>query len=464
MSIESTGQAQDILFLDLPPRQDLLSLLIQEFSLQTHGLTDSLHFLPLFEDWNSLSPIDVPFGAKLWTEPKNLHGCNVFVYHGPNDRINTQGLLEALAESLATNLPTRFVCLVPQQAILPPHFLELAVLHDGVPLFSFHRDGKCLSNGPMSLILAANKESFQVDTINWERFVDRLQEWCTTDLISFPERTDALFRERVSLPHLPRPLSKHPQTVILNSISLINFYDAFAPTEHSQNIGSIPPRAAELIAQMNRHPRFLSLLGILPNQFRTLLKENNHENRENAILDLSRTLFFAGFRIWNKRQKLASRFWKDIAPENRNMSHLNSTRKKRKKDNIAPSKCRNPFHFLKRYRNLSNTRETKCPCSKAVKETKEMPNQQISRFFHVPLKQIKPPSESRFSLSRTDKIRAQHDRGKKHKGVKLTNAKQRNIKLASDSKFTISQTRDKGNKRKGLMLSPQQRNKKPRKT
>jgi len=251
--------------------------------------------------------------------------------------------------------------------------------------------------------------------------------------------------------------------VILNSISLINFYDAFAPTEHSQNIGSIPPRAAELIAQMNRHPRFLSLLGILPNQFRTLLKENNHENRENAILDLSRTLFFAGFRIWNKRQKLASRFWKDIAPENRNMSHLNSTRKKRK-NNIAPSKCRNPFHFLKRYRNLSNTRETKCPCSKAVKETKEMPNQQISRFFHAPLKQIKPPSASRFRLSRTDKIRAQHDRGKKHKGVKLTNAKQRNIKLASDSKFTISQTRDKGNKRKGLMLSPQQRNKKPRKT
>src|SRR5256885_16644460 len=75
----------------------------------------------------------------------------------------------------------------------------------------------------------------------------------------------------------PRPLSKHPQAIILNSTSLINFYDAFAPTERSQNIGSIPPRAAELIVQMNRHPRFLSLLGILPNQFRTLLKESNHE-------------------------------------------------------------------------------------------------------------------------------------------------------------------------------------------
>ena len=101
--------------------------------------------------------------------------------------------------------------------------------------------------------------------------------------------------------------------------------------ERSQNIGSIPPRAAELIAQMNRHPRFLSLLGILPNQLRTLLKETNHENREEAILDLSRTLFFAGFRIWNKRQKLASRFWKNIAPENRSITHSYTKGKKRKK-------------------------------------------------------------------------------------------------------------------------------------
>src|SRR6185503_3145795 len=132
--------------------------------------------------------------------------------------------------------------------------------------------------------------------------------------------------------------------------------DAFAPTERSQNVGSIR-LAAELIAQMNRHPRFLSLLGILPNQLRTLLKETNHENLEEAILDLSRTLFFAGFRIWNKRQKLASRFWKNIAPENRSIIHSYTKGKKKKKDNIAPSKCRNPSHFLRRYRNLSNIRE-----------------------------------------------------------------------------------------------------------
>src|SRR6185437_6301867 len=69
-------------FSNLLPRQDLLSVLIQEFSLQTHGLTDSLHSSPLFGDWNSLSPTDLPFGAKLWSEPKNLFGSNAFFFHG----------------------------------------------------------------------------------------------------------------------------------------------------------------------------------------------------------------------------------------------------------------------------------------------------------------------------------------------------------------------------------------------
>ncbi len=389
-------------FSNLLPRQDLLSVLIQEFSLQTHGLTDSLHSSPLFEDWNSLSPTDLPFGAKLWSEPKNLFGSNAFFFHGPNDKICTHGLLAVLAESLATSLPTRFVCLVPRQELLPSHFLELAVLHAGLPLFGFHGDERCLSNCSMSLILAANKESLQVDPINWERFVNRLHEWGSSDLISIPELTDTLFRERVSLLHSPRPLSKHPESVVLNSTPLINFYDAFAPTERSQNVGSIPPRAAELIAQMNRHPRFLSLLGILPNQFRTLLKESNHENREEAILDLSRTLFFAGFRIWNRRQKLASRFWKDIAPENRNVIGLNSNKgKKKNKDNTAHqmTKCKNPFHFLRRYRNLSNKRETRCPCSKAPKETKDMPNHRITRFLCMTSMPIKSPSESTFLAS-----------------------------------------------------------------
>ena len=84
------------------PGHDLLNILIKDLSLQTHGLTDSLHFSPLFEDWTSVNPIDLPFGAKLWADT-SLHvhqGTNTFMFHGSRDQVNTQGLFEVLAESL----------------------------------------------------------------------------------------------------------------------------------------------------------------------------------------------------------------------------------------------------------------------------------------------------------------------------------------------------------------------------
>ena len=213
------------------------------------------------------------------------------MFHGPKDKVNTQGLLEVVSESLTTNLPTRFICLVPSQEKLPPHFLELATIPNSAQLFGVGSDS-------MSIILAANKESLQVDPINWDHLAGELSK--LSDHIKIPQLTDNLFRERAPLHHPPRSLSRHPHSEILNSISLINFYDAFAPMERSQNLGSIPPRAAELITKMNRHPRSLSLLGILPNQFRTLLK--NLASMK-AISDLARTLFFAGFSIWSKDKR-----------------------------------------------------------------------------------------------------------------------------------------------------------------
>jgi hypothetical protein len=102
-----------------------------------------------------------------------------------------------------------------------------------------------------------------------------------------------------------------------------------------------------------QHPWFLGVLGILPNQLRTLLKESGHDCREEALLDISRTLFFSGYNIWKKRQILNSKFWKEIAPENR--KHKSSNRKKRKVDEVASqSKCKNPFHFLARHSNFHN--------------------------------------------------------------------------------------------------------------
>ena len=125
----------------------------------------------------------------------------------------------------------------------------------------------------MSIILAANKESLQVDPINWEKFTSKLYQCLNDEFITIPTMTEALFRERITLQHSPRILSKQAENIILKSCSLINFYDAFAPTDKSLNIDSIPPIAAKLINQMNRHSRFLSLLGVIPNQLELYLKK-----------------------------------------------------------------------------------------------------------------------------------------------------------------------------------------------
>ena len=104
----------------------------------------------------------------------------------------------------------------------------------------------------------------------------------------------------------------------------------------------IPSGASKLINKMNHHPCFLSILGILPTQLRTLLKDTGHQDREEALDDLSRTLFFSGCNIWAKRQRLASRYWGEIAPENRNID-CKRTKKHKVEDQIVKSKCKNPF-------------------------------------------------------------------------------------------------------------------------
>jgi len=188
---------------------------------------------------------------------------------------------------------------------------------------------------------------------------------------------------------------------------------------------------------MNRHPPFLGLLGILPNQLRTLLKETGHENREEALLDLSHTLFFAGYRVWEKRQKLAAKYYRNITKVQFNGI---IKRKKRKKnynadDKISESNCRNPFHYLRRHDNLSKQRPTKCPCRNVIQLQKLYINQPITVFaFKYPIKNIpdqpvktmvsnkksKPSSQTTLFRTRTENIRREHDRGKKRSYKQLT--------------------------------------------
>jgi hypothetical protein len=290
----------------------------------------------------------------------------------------------------------------------------------------------------MSLILAANKESMAIDPINWEIFTDKLQTWAQNwahGLLTIPRHTDALFRERTHFHHPPRALSNQPLNVFLNSISPINFYDAFAKTS-TPPLPSIPLRAAELIRKANCHPNFLGVLGILPNQLRTLLKESGYEYREEALLDISRTLFFAGFRIWTKRQHLNSIFWKEIAPENRKIQ-VSKRKKQRTEFMTSQSKCMNPFHFLVRHSILSQQRVTKCPCRNVIKSAKVYKSHSITKFVYkfpriqliIPTNQLNFMARNDINrknlissnqpnfITRTDIIRKQHDRGKKRKST-----------------------------------------------
>ena len=172
----------------------------------------------------------------------------------------------------------------------------------------------------MPIVLGLNKYSMATDPINWESFIHRIQDWSqnwSPGLLTLNNFTDALFRERTHFSHPPRTLSKHLDTVNLQSFPTLNFYDILSPKTPTPLSTHIPARASELIRKANQHPCFLGVLGILPNQLRTLLKEFDHKNREDALLDISRTLFFAGFDLWQKRQQLNSQYWKEIKPENK---------------------------------------------------------------------------------------------------------------------------------------------------
>jgi len=269
------------------------------------------------------------------------------------------------------------------------------------------------------------------------------QNW-PQGLLQISSSTDALFRERSHFPHAPRTPSKHPLNVRLKYISCIHFYDILAP-KIPATLNNNPPRAAKLISKANHHPCFLGILGILPNQLRTLLKESGHDRREEALLDISRTLFFAGFRIWTKRQSLNSTYWNEIAPENKNFKTVK--RKKRRLDAAtSQSKCTNPFHFLVRHSNLSLQRPTKCPCRNVSSRATVYKTQSMTEFiFKFPQVVVHETSSSDpFQLprsttnnkvgtyqllrsftdnkdfsTRADAIRREHDRGKNNIAIIL---------------------------------------------
>ena len=162
-----------------------------------------------------------------------------------------------------------------------------------------------------------------------------------------PEITDQLFRERSSVTHTLRAQKGPPPS----ESPIYHFFDFRLPIRNEmvqlRNRGMHEGEAKQ-IDKINRHNKILSVLGILPNQLRTLMKESM-EDTEVALLDIRKTLFLSGYKVWKKRKLLVNRFWNDIAPEEWKVQGIKS--RKKKKTNV--SHCNNPFHFLKKHSDLS---------------------------------------------------------------------------------------------------------------
>jgi len=187
---------------------------------------------------------------------------------------------------------------------------------------------------------------------------------------------------------------------------------------------------------MNRHPTFLGVLGILPNQFRTLLKETGHDLREDFLLDLSQTLFFAGFRVWKKRQQLASRYWNEVGQRQKKGTVKQKKRKRiNNEEKMSESKMSEPLSLISVVIITSRNNDLLSACRNVVDTKRIFINQPITEFTRkVPKKIVlntdprteslkkKPDLRSQVKLfiTRTDAIRHEKDRSKKRSFKPLT--------------------------------------------
>ena len=246
--------------------------------------------------------------------------------------------------------------------IVGPSFLLDKFQHKLLlPICNFKAGSPALSNQPLmynlSVLLLLNKDSMLTDPISWAAFTSKLREWseasgsdCTLVM-----NTDLRFRERCTPHHqarrMPVVYSELPSTI----------YPFFTPSAIGKNTFlSIPSNSLKLLLKLEHHPPLPLLIGILPNQLRTLLKKHDMKDREQALDDLSISIFWCGYRLWKKRKRLISLFYKNSAPDEWKCNIKESkSRKKRKKLKT----CRNPFHYLERFCNLSEQFRTPCACS-----------------------------------------------------------------------------------------------------
>ena len=397
------------------PDESLVKILIQECSLSVHLFTDVLNYSSLVTEWHTNVHVNVNFGGKILASDSDFLGKSGFVYCDRDDLKSSVDLLNRLSKIVQGKFYTRFVCLVPS-AVVNGNGITLAQFGRESPILRGTQDQNILAcQTEMSVVLITNKASMLVDPINWGSLRSRLsslsQSW-TSGRMFIPDATDARFRERTLAQHAPRvgfpPIEK---LEFLRQPQMYSFFDGWVPIDpHKAQASGIPVQTAKLIDKANSHPCFLSILGILPNQLRKLLKNVSHDVNKD-IENLSCSLFFAGYKIWRKRQTLIRKYWKESAPENRPIRKSSISRKIRID---SQSNCQNIFHYMPRHSNYSGQRPTRCLCTHVPHKEKSFRDSDITAFikrFCILEPSISYPVHW---TTRTDIIRHEQDRVKIH--------------------------------------------------
>ena len=387
----------------------LTEILTKLLTLTVEGNTSTLGRSPLFREWCSLFPEEKFFGSIGSFLETDLSGKNTFLLFTKKDELDVN--LPKIFSLNKSKKPTRVLTIAPSdhlKFIRDRSFLEIARVRTGFPLkyAEIPQATEVFENCDFSLFLSLNRESLLIDPIDWDQLKHELSEWAHEAKVKLEISiaTDNLFSERTLRTHKARSSSKQEA----RNRSLYHFFDPHQTQnnelEHLLHQG-IPFDIAGKINSVNNHNADLSLIGILPNKLRSLLKLNNQDNYDQAFEDISKTLFWQGYSLWNKRKHLVSNFWKNIAPEDWKPHQKQHRHAKKRLEAIIASGCNNPFHYLTKYTDLSKQRPTPCHCSRVQNCTP------IHRFLNL-AKYFSCISNARPIISREDLIRGAHDLGK----------------------------------------------------
>ena len=422
----------------------LIELLSQSFTLNTEANTSSLGRSIHLQEFCSTNENDLPFGSLGSFESAKLTGKNCLLVCTRNESKNLDTFSKKIRLLIDSKLPTRILLVLPTQLLqkmnLPPRkILNLAYISKHFLLTHPEEleNWEVKAEEPYSMALAINQESMLIDPIQWEAFKKQLLAWAGVNCpnLIVPELTDNLFNERTPLSHAPR--AKNVWTSCSSSGAYKFFDPMVQPSCDINNLISngIPIEYAKVINRMNFHNRDLSMLGILPNQIRWLFKQVNQD--DGAFEELSKELFWNGYKIWKTRKRLMSKFWREIAPiewkihnGKKDNKKSNKGKKQNKKDNHRIEKkankkkknkpeknayeCANPFHFLKRHCDLSNKLPTPCQCSKIVKRKTEDKFLDMQSFLiNQDASNISSQYNTDLYTVREDLVRGAHDRGKR---------------------------------------------------